>query len=75
MEKYKKCPKCKYSSTTTHWDENTKELEGIKPNDPFTSCTEDKEELKEYEIFFRCPICGKEIPGHELQDVEGSEEE
>lgn len=74
MEKYKKCPKCKYASTTTHWDENTKDLEGIKPNDPFTSCTEDKEELKEYEIFFRCPICGKEVPGYELQDVEGSEE-
>jgi RNA polymerase subunit RPABC4/transcription elongation factor Spt4 len=66
MERYKKCPSCKHTSTTEHWDANTKEIENIAEGRPYVSCNETKEKMAEEQSFFRCPICDSEVQGTDL---------
>ena len=61
------CPVCGNVSPSVMWDEHTKRVEDIKPEDRFMESDSSPEEMEYFQLRFRCPICNNEVEGTKLK--------
>lgn len=60
------CPKCKFTSVSTWWDNHTKEDMEIEPTDLYVPIKAPKDLHKDYMVRFSCPVCGERVNGTDL---------